>query len=241
VPSITFTLPVAGQDADAGPIATNFSDLQTLLNGGLDATNLADDSVGIAELSATGTPSATTFLRGDNVWAPAGSMVLLDDLIVSGSVLATYDTDARLGGALPTTYKNLLLIVSARSNGASAYLRMSINGDSGANYNYALGGATSGGVFAGTGAVAAGDARVGYIAPTGAGANRVANSRIEFINYRDTTFKKGWLVQTYEHAAAALSGGGSWENAGSAITRIVLSPDVGSFAIGSRFSLYGIS
>lgn len=33
---------------------------------------LADDAVGIADLSATGTASATTFLRGDNSWATAG-------------------------------------------------------------------------------------------------------------------------------------------------------------------------
>ncbi|GAB3590025.1 hypothetical protein GCM10027345_44450 [Hymenobacter daeguensis] len=30
---------------------------------------VADDAIGIAELSATGTASATTFLRGDNTWA----------------------------------------------------------------------------------------------------------------------------------------------------------------------------
>ena len=33
---------------------------------------LADDAVGIADLSATGTASATTFLRGDNAWVGAG-------------------------------------------------------------------------------------------------------------------------------------------------------------------------
>jgi hypothetical protein len=32
---------------------------------------MADDAVGIAELSATGTPSSSTFLRGDNAWASA--------------------------------------------------------------------------------------------------------------------------------------------------------------------------
>jgi len=32
------------------------------------AADMADDTVGIAELSATGTASATTFLRGDNSW-----------------------------------------------------------------------------------------------------------------------------------------------------------------------------
>ena len=31
-----------------------------------------NDTIGLDELSATGTPSATTYLRGDNTWAPAG-------------------------------------------------------------------------------------------------------------------------------------------------------------------------
>jgi len=39
----------------------------------LQATDLPDDVVGVAELSATGTASSSTFLRGDNAWAaPSG-------------------------------------------------------------------------------------------------------------------------------------------------------------------------
>lgn len=40
---------------------------------------MADDAVGIAELSASGTPSTTTYLRGDNTWATVsgGSSVWL--------------------------------------------------------------------------------------------------------------------------------------------------------------------
>ena len=38
------------------------------------AATIADDAVGTAQLSATGTASTTTFLRGDNAWAiPAGT------------------------------------------------------------------------------------------------------------------------------------------------------------------------
>ena len=39
--------------------------------GALSVTNakMADDAVGVAELSATGTASATTYLRGDNAWS----------------------------------------------------------------------------------------------------------------------------------------------------------------------------
>ena len=36
------------------------------------AVTLPDDTVDIADLSATGTADATTFLRGDNAWAAAG-------------------------------------------------------------------------------------------------------------------------------------------------------------------------
>ena len=40
---------------------------------------VADDAVGLPELSATGTPSATTFLRGDNAWAtPVGENDILE-------------------------------------------------------------------------------------------------------------------------------------------------------------------
>ena len=34
----------------------------------IEASNVSDDAVNIAQLGATGTPSATTFLRGDNAW-----------------------------------------------------------------------------------------------------------------------------------------------------------------------------
>ena len=41
--------------------------------GGVNNAAMADDAIGIAELSATGTASSSTFLRGDNAWAaPAG-------------------------------------------------------------------------------------------------------------------------------------------------------------------------
>ncbi len=35
-------------------------------------SKMADDAIGLAELSATGTPSSSNFLRGDNSWATAG-------------------------------------------------------------------------------------------------------------------------------------------------------------------------
>ncbi len=43
-------------------------------NNGIQETMMANDSVGLDQLSATGTPSSSNFLRGDNTWAtPSGS------------------------------------------------------------------------------------------------------------------------------------------------------------------------
>ena len=69
---------------------------------------MADDAIGIAELSATGTPSATTFLRGDNAWATAGSgaATLISTLnTTSGTELTTGTLDL-------TTYKTIYVKIT---------------------------------------------------------------------------------------------------------------------------------
>jgi hypothetical protein len=49
----------------------------TLPDNTITNAKVADDAIGVAELSATGTASASTFLRGDNAWAtPGGGKVL---------------------------------------------------------------------------------------------------------------------------------------------------------------------
>ena len=53
-------------------IANNSIDSDQYVDGSIDNAHLADDAVGIDELSATGTASSSTFLRGDNAWAAAG-------------------------------------------------------------------------------------------------------------------------------------------------------------------------
>jgi hypothetical protein len=43
-------------------------------------------TIGITELSATGTPSGTTYLRGDNTWATPSSGITMGDVYPVGSV-----------------------------------------------------------------------------------------------------------------------------------------------------------
>ena len=58
----------------------------------VDNGTMADDAIGIAELSATGTASSSTFLRGDNAWAAAGGAKI-------GNVFQSVKTDTASTGS----------------------------------------------------------------------------------------------------------------------------------------------
>ena len=55
--------------------------------------NIDAATIGITELSATGTPSGSTFLRGDNTWAAAGATTFGDGSAAAPSITHTGDTD----------------------------------------------------------------------------------------------------------------------------------------------------
>jgi hypothetical protein len=54
--------------------------MPTIINGTTGIDKVQDDSVDIADLSATGTPSASTYLRGDNSWATVSGYTNADAL-----------------------------------------------------------------------------------------------------------------------------------------------------------------
>ena len=90
---------------------------ETILYPALDddiVTNakLADDAVGLAELSATGTASATTFLRGDNSWQAAGGGKI-------GQVLQAKKTDTQsssTAGTIDITGLSIAITPSATTS-----------------------------------------------------------------------------------------------------------------------------
>tara|TARA_R100001594_G_scaffold32556_1_gene60554 strand:+ start:138 stop:983 length:846 start_codon:yes stop_codon:yes gene_type:complete len=93
---------------------------------------MADDAIGVAELSATGTASSSTFLRGDNAWASAGGNMLPAFLATvsatrsisdSTDVVLIYNTevwdsggcfDTSTGKFTPTTAGKYFLFTSMR-------------------------------------------------------------------------------------------------------------------------------
>jgi len=65
---------------------------------------VADDAIGVAELSATGTASSSVFLRGDNAWGAAGGTAPVFGRVArtSGSVTTTSTSLVDITGATVT-------------------------------------------------------------------------------------------------------------------------------------------
>ena len=75
-----FTLPAADgtagqvmQTDGSGQLSLSTTPTAGIADNAVTNAKMADDAVGIAELSATGTASASTFLRGDNAWESAAA------------------------------------------------------------------------------------------------------------------------------------------------------------------------
>ena len=82
---------------------------------------MADDAVGVAQLSSTGTASSSTFLRGDNTWAAAGGGKVLQ--VTSGGT--TTQTDTTSSSYADVVGMNVAITPSATSS--SVLVLVSIN------------------------------------------------------------------------------------------------------------------
>ena len=109
--------------------------MATTINGSTGASQIqdntvsnakvVDDAIGIAELSATGTASSSTFLRGDNAWAaPSGGGVSL-----LGAIATTSGTSVALASVNLSLYNKVYFNFDQVSPATgSSILRISING-----------------------------------------------------------------------------------------------------------------
>jgi hypothetical protein len=88
---------------------TDSIDYITVLGNTLNIGTPSNNTVGLSQLSATGTPSATTFLRGDNSWAtPAAdlawqSVQTTSFTAVAGRAYPINTTSAGITVTLPAT------------------------------------------------------------------------------------------------------------------------------------------
>jgi len=74
-----------------------------LPDGIVDNGTMADDAIAIADLAATGTASATTFLRGNNSWQEPGGGKVLQIVTATSNTSTTLSTTlVDVGGATVT-------------------------------------------------------------------------------------------------------------------------------------------
>ena len=115
----------------------------------VDNGTMADDAIGVAELSATGTASSSTFLRGDNAWATpvAGDSAPYFDAFTNGIQTFSANTVTKLtvsenvdsGGMFasdrftPTVAGTYLLMASAGSDDSEKIASELFIGKNGAN------------------------------------------------------------------------------------------------------------
>ena len=80
---------ILGDVLDSGTPSDDTVSTAKIQTNAVTNAKMADDAIGVAELSATGTASSSTFLRGDNAWATAGG-----DLSFGGD---TFGADKTVG------------------------------------------------------------------------------------------------------------------------------------------------
>ena len=221
------------------PISTGVSGL-----GAGVATFLGTPSVAnfTTALGTTGTASSTTYLRGDNSWAPpsAGAWTQIGQVVVNSTVsTVTFSS-------IPSTYSQLVVAISSRDvaavNTADSF-SMQFNGDStSSHYNATLRiGAQSNATFATTAAASSAGQQCGYSA-SGSDNPEMGQTTIWINNYSNAVQHKTWFSNSYVFSSSASiigSFAGSWEIA-TAINQLVFTTVGSGFGSGSVFTLYGV-
>ena len=122
---------------DADALAADCIDESKIANNGINSEHYNAGSVDLSHLSATGTASATTFLRGDNAWAEAGGGKVLkiqwNHHSGQGSTTSSSYTEVRHSSAFtPTAADSNLIVLISTSIGND------VTAGNGGNANYRI-------------------------------------------------------------------------------------------------------
>ena len=131
IKSQLITASISGDAVTGAQIADDTLNSEHYIAASIDNEHLADDAVGVAELSATGTASSATFLRGDNSWAApgGGAWSLISSTDISNAATfnftavdaSSYDAYcAFLQHLIPAT-DNVDFHMTTSTNGGSSY------------------------------------------------------------------------------------------------------------------------
>ena len=163
---------------------------------------------------------------------------------VSDTVLSVAASSVDLS-PLPTGFQHLVVMVTGRSSVAatSENVRVRLNGDTGANYDYQA--FTAGSAMTAAEAYAANQVTLAGVPGSTSPAGRFAMMEVWLPNYGSTDNQKSLLVtnprfRTNTTTDFALQYVGGWWRSSAAVTSMEFSLASGQFAVGSRFTLYGL-
>ena len=137
--------------------------------------------------------------------------------------------------SIPATYRDLVVIISGKATAPGSGARMTVNSDTGNNYNavrmYGYSGTT--------GSDSA--SNVGYLDISSLNTNDGYQAVIQIMDYSATDKHKTFLYRTQESGlGAVLAQAGRWANT-AAITSVRAYTGSDNWAVGSTFALYGIA
>ena len=113
-----------------GGVPDGVIDADALATDAVQNVKVANDAIGLNELSATGTASSSTFLRGDNTWnAPASGLTQLAETTTSGADNYTWES-------IPSGFKRLTLIFQKVSMSGTDAIKIELGGSSYYTSNY---------------------------------------------------------------------------------------------------------
>jgi hypothetical protein len=142
--------------------------------------------------------------------------------------------------SIPSTYTDLVLVYSSRSQGGFDFQNSSIrfNGDSGSNYSYTQ--------MSGNGSSASSLRQNNVNAiPTGADIGTTQSGKwsvniVNIQNYANATTNKTVLARVNAQPSFTMARVGLWRSTSAITSFDVLRDDSNGFSVGSTFTLYGI-
>jgi hypothetical protein len=136
--------------------------------------------------------------------------------------------------SIPATYRDLILIINGKATAGGSGARMTVNSDTGNNYNAVR----MYGYSSSTGSDSA--SNVGYLDISALNTSEGYQAVIQIMDYSATDKHKTFLYRTQESGiTAVLAQAGRWANT-AAITSVRAYTGSDNWAIGSTFSLYGV-
>jgi hypothetical protein len=220
----------AGQPEDVSQVLSNFNAIATVLNGGIDNSNIgAAAALAVSKLAAGAAGQHLGMLAGVPTWL--GGLSQIDDKLL-GVDTANFDFNP-----IPATYTHLLMVASLEAttaaSGEQVWLRA--NNDSGTNYDTSR-------IFSGTitDQTLAQTKYYVFDAP-GSTASPYSGGVVIFApNYKDTTFRKTFFaIASQPNAPRIWISTSSWDSL-LAINRLTLLPQANNWKTGSRATLYGL-